>query len=466
MTKARFLVLIMALVMVVSAVSVSAQTPATILEVAAANGSFNTLVAAVEAAGLTDVLNGDGPFTVFAPTDAAFAAVPEVLLNYLLANPDQLARVLTYHVVAGAVRSADVLGMLDADGMAAAPTVEGSDLNVSVNLTALTARINNANLAMDMLDIEASNGVIHVIDAVLLPPAQLPEVDPLAVVNNIVSAGSSTVFPVTERMADLFNQDGFAGTITVDSIGSGAGYERFCVNAETDIANASRPIRQSEVEACNGNNRFPVEFYVAIDALAVVVSDANTFADALTEEQLAAVFSGEAATWADLDASWPAEAIRLFSPGSDSGTYDFFVEHVFGSDETFIQNAPGIQFSEDDNVLVQGVVGSPYAIGYFGFAYYQENLSTLRALAIEGVEPNEDTGASGEYPLSRPLFIYSDPTIMQEKPQVAAFINYYINNVNAQLGASSDQIGYIPVPEAITRLNGWLWLAATNYSGM
>lgn len=466
MMKARFLALILVLVLAVSAVSVSAQPSGTILEVAAANGNFTTLVAAVEAAGLTDVLNGDGPFTVFAPTDAAFAAVPEVLLNYLLANPDQLARVLTYHVVAGAVRSADVLGMLDADGNASAPTVEGSDLNVSVNLVALTARINNANLAMDMLDIEASNGVIHVIDTVLLPPAQLPEVDPLAVVNNIVTAGSSTVFPVTERMADLFNRDGFAGTITVDSIGSGAGYERFCVNAETDIANASRPIRQSEVEACNGNNRFPVEFYVAIDALAVVVSQANTFADSLTVEQLAAAFSGEAATWADLDARWPAETIRLFAPGSDSGTYDFFVEEVYDSDETFIQNAPGIQFSEDDNVLVQGVIGSPYAIGFFGFAYYQENLNTLRALAIDGVEPNEETGASGEYPLSRPLFIYSDPTIMQEKPQVAAFINYYINNVNAQLGTAADQIGYIPVPEVVTRLNGWLWLAATNTSGM
>src|SRR5690606_9874661 len=117
--------------------------------------------------------------------------------------------------------------------------------------------------------------------------------------------------------------------------------------------------------------------------------------------------------------------------------------------------------SEDDNVLVQGIVGSPYAIGYFGYAYYQENLNTLRAVPVEGIEPNEQTGASGEYPLSRPLFIYSAPTIMQEKPQVTTFINYYLQGANAQLGTAADQIGYIPVPEATQRLNALLWLAGS-----
>src|SRR5690606_23199794 len=265
--------------------------------------------------------------------------------------------------------------------------------------------INNAQVTT--VDIEASNDVIHVIDTVLLPPISLPEVDRHAVIGNIVTAGSTTVFPVTERMADLFNQDGYPDTITVDSIGSGGGFERFCPNAETDVSNASRPINQSEIDACLANGRDPLGFFMAIDALAIVVSVENDFVDGLTLEDLAAIYSGEAATWADINAEWPAEAIGLFSAGSDSGTYDYFVEEIFDEDEGPIQNAPGVQFSEDDNVLVQGVESSPYTIAYFGFAYYQENQDLLRAIPIEGVEPNEETGATGVYPLSRPLFIYS-----------------------------------------------------------
>jgi phosphate transport system substrate-binding protein len=308
-------------------------------------------------------------------------------------------------------------------------------------------------------------GVVGVQAQEHIPTYVLPTVDPLAVSDNIIAAGSSTVFPVTERMADLFNQDGFSGTITVDSVGTGAGFERFCVNAETDISNASRPINQEEVDACAANNRYPIPFYIGIDALAVSVSVENDFADSLTLEQVAAIYSGEAATWADVNPDWPAEPIQLFSPGTDSGTFDYFVEAIFDENEEPILNAPGIQLSEDDNVLVQGVEGSPYAIGYFGYAYYQENQDLLRAVAIEGVVPSEETGSSGTYPLSRPLFIYSDATIMQEKPQVAAFINYYLTNVAAQLGPEEGQIGYIPVPEGVSNLNNLLWLLSTGSTG-
>ncbi len=314
-----------------------------------------------------------------------------------------------------------------------------------------------ALLALAVIGVQAQDHLL---------PLPLPEVDPLAVSGNVIAAGSSTVFPVTERMADLFNQDGFSGTITVDSVGTGAGFERFCVNAETDISNASRPINQEEIDACAANNRVPLPFYIGIDALAIAVSAENDFADNLTLEQLAQVFSGgSGATWADINPDWPAEPIQLFSPGTDSGTFDYFVEAVFDENEEPILNAPGIQLSEDDNVLVQGVLGSPYAVGYFGFAYYQENQDTLRAVAIEGVAPTEETGSSGAYPLSRPLFIYSDATIMQEKPQVAAFINYYISNVAVQLGPNEGQIGYIPVPDSVHNLNNLLWLAATGGMG-
>ncbi len=451
--KNRLIIVLVALALIVlSSVSVMAQDE-TIVDIAAGNEDFTTLVSLVQAAGLAETLSGEGPFTVFAPTNAAFEALPTVLVDYLVANPDVLARVLTYHVVDGAVMSGDL-----SDGMMAASMDMGNELAISVD--DMGVGVDNATVVT--ADIVASNGVIHVIDTVLLPPAELPAVDPLAVADNIIAAGSSTVFPLTERMADLFNQDGFAGTITVDSIGSGGGFERFCFNAETDISNASRPITGEEVEGCRANGLEPAEFFVGIDALAITVSAENDFVDSLTFEQLAQVFSGTAATWADINPEWPAEEIRLFSPGSDSGTYDYFVEEIFDEDETPIQNAPGIQFSEDDNVLVQGVEGSPFAIGFFGYAYFQENQDLLRAIPIEGVLPSEETGITGEYPLSRPLFIYSAPSIMQAKSQVTAFISYYLQNANAQLGSGSDQIGYIPTGEYVGRLNAWTFLAATG----
>lgn len=425
----------------------------TIVDVAAGSEDFSTLVELVNAAGLAETLSGEGPYTVFAPTNEAFEALPPPVVDYLTNHPDFLTQLLTYHVVDGAVMSADVVeGEVATLDMGSTVTVTVDDMGVAVN---------NAHVVT--ADIAASNGVIHAIDTVLVPPVALPEVDPLAITENIVVAGSSTVFPVTQRIADLFNQDGFGGTITVDSIGSGAGFERFCVNAETDISNASRPINPEEVEACRANGREPLEFYVGIDALAIAVGAQNDFIDALTLEQLAQIFAGGSSiTWADINPDWPAEPIQLYSPGSDSGTYDYFVEAIFDEDETPIQNAQGIQFSEDDNVLVVGVESSPYAIGYFGFAYYQENQEALRAIPIEGVEPNEQTGSSGEYPLSRPLFIYSAPSIMQEKPQVAAFVNYYLQNVNSQLGTASDQIGYIPTNEYIQRSSALSWLAGAG----
>jgi phosphate binding protein len=276
-------------------------------------------------------------------------------------------------------------------------------------------------------------------EAMMMSNVPLPEVDPSAVSGNVITAGSSTVFPLTERMAELFNDDGYTGEITVDSIGSGAGYERFCVAGETDIANASRPIRESEVASCQLINRHPVEFRVGTDALAVTVSADNDFLENVTLAQLAQIFS-TAALWSDVDPSWPAEPILRFSPGTDSGTFDYFVEEVFDTDEAPLLAAENLQLSEDDNILVQGVQGSPYAIGYFGYAYFAENEDVLKALSIEGVEPTAQSVDDNSYPLARPLFIYSDAAIMQAKPQVAAFINYYLTHVNEEI----EDVGYFP----------------------
>jgi len=274
---------------------------------------------------------------------------------------------------------------------------------------------------------------------------ELPAVDAFEYSGDIITAGSSTVFPLTERMAERFQNEGFPGNITVDSIGSGAGLERFCVAGETDIANASRAINESEVESCRSIGREPIEIRVGTDALAVVVNTENDFISNATLEEVALIFS-TAETWSDVNPDWPDEPIQRFIPGTDSGTFDYFVEEIFEENEEPILSASNTQLSEDDNVLVQGVLGSPYAIGFFGYAYYFENAGQLNILSIEGVEASAETVDSGDYPLARPLFIYSDAGIMQQKPQVAAFINFYLTNVDEEVRA----VGYFPAsPEAI-----------------
>jgi phosphate transport system substrate-binding protein len=302
---------------------------------------------------------------------------------------------------------------------------------------------------------------------VVAPDIEAPDAMylPDAVTGAIVTAGSSTVFPLTERMKQRFEEEGFSGQITVDSIGSGAGLERFCVAGETDIANSSRKIKDSEVESCKGINREPVEFQVGIDALAVVVSAENDFVTDVTLEELAAIFS-TAEKWSDVRSDWPTEPIQRFSPGTDSGTFDYFVEAVMtpanGDDaaagEAAILDAANIQLSEDDNVLVQGVLGSPYAVGYFGYAYFKENEGALKALSVDGIAPTEETAESGDYPISRPLFIYTDASIMTEKPQVAAFIYFYMTNVADEIL----DVGYFPVSESKFQENLEAWKAATG----
>ncbi|MDP1547189.1 MAG: phosphate ABC transporter substrate-binding protein PstS family protein, partial [Anaerolineales bacterium] len=248
-------------------------------------------------------------------------------------------------------------------------------------------------------------------------PIMLPElVEPADVTGDIITAGSSTVFPVSERMAELFQQEGYEGNITVDSIGSGAGYERFCVAGETDIANASRAIKSSEVEACRSIGREPLEFRVGTDALAIVVSSENDFLTSISKEELAKVFSGEVTTWKQLNADYPDGKIAIYSPGSDSGTFDYFVEEVMApyfknaegkadveAGEAALLGLEGVQLSEDDNVLVQGVAGDKYAIGYFGYAYYGENTDKLKALAVNEIKPVQANVDNGTYPLARPL---------------------------------------------------------------
>lgn len=288
-----------------------------------------------------------------------------------------------------------------------------------------------AMAATDMTEAEAAG------------PAGLPMVDPMAVTGDIVIAGSSTVYPLAERMAERFADEGYAGSIAISSIGSGAGFERFCVAGETDVSNTSRPIKDAEVENCRSIQREPVELRVGTDALAVVVSQENDFVANLSLEELAAVFAA-AETWADVNPDWPAEPIQRFSPGTDSGTFDYFVEEVFDKDEAPLLAAGNLQLSEDDNVLVQGVLGSPYAIGYFGYAYYAENADALTVLSINGVEASAANVDNARYPLARPLFMYTTPDVLAAKPQVAAFLNFVLTYVNEEVV----DVGYFPAAQA------------------
>ena len=293
-------------------------------------------------------------------------------------------------------------------------------------------------------------------------PTVAPTADPMAMympdaaTGDFVAAGSSTVFPLYERMKQRFEEEGYTGNNTYDSVGTGGGFERFCKTGETDISGASRAIKDSEVESCQAIGRDPLEFRVGTDALSVVVSKENTFVTDVTKEELAAIFS-TATNWSDVRADWPAEPILRYVPGTDSGTFDYFVEAIMApvnlnadgkadialGEEAFLK-AANLNQSEDDNVLVQGVEGSPYAIGFFGFAYYIENADKLNVLSVGGVAPTAETAESGEYPISRPLFIYSDAKILQEKPQVAAFIHFFLAEVNNEI----DSVGYFPASQS------------------
>jgi phosphate transport system substrate-binding protein len=285
-------------------------------------------------------------------------------------------------------------------------------------------------------------------------PVTSYEVDPSAVTGDIVSAGSSTVYPLSEAIQALFEQEGYIGQHTLSSIGSGAGFERFCKTGEIDIANASRAIKDAEVEACAALSpaRTPIEFRVGTDTLAVVVSKENSFLTNVTMEELAQIFT-TAQKWSDVNPAWPTEDILRYTPGTDSGTFDFFTEVVIQKplemkelDEAkaLVLAASNLQTSEDDNTLVQGVEGSPYAIGYFGYAYFNDQSDKLTALSVADVAPSFESAEDGSYKLSRPLFIYSDAGVLQAKPQVAAFIKFYLTRVNEVIG----EVGYFPASDA------------------
>ncbi|MFS8973564.1 PstS family phosphate ABC transporter substrate-binding protein [Cupriavidus necator] len=260
--------------------------------------------------------------------------------------------------------------------------------------------------------------------------------------------GSSTVYPVTEAVAEDF-QKAKKGAIkvTVGISGTGGGFKKFC-RRETDISNASRPILKQEMEACAQAGVKYYELPIAFDALTVVVNPKNTFVKQLTVEQLKKMWEpaaqGKVTSWKQVDPSFPDAPLKLFGAGSDSGTFDYFTEAIVGKAKS---SRGDYTASEDDNVLVQGVSRDVNGLGYFGYSYYEENKSKLRAVPIvnksgKAVAPAASAVLDGSYnPLSRPIFIYVNEKSM-DKPEVKEFVAYYLQH-GARLAA---EVKYVPLP--------------------
>lgn len=241
--------------------------------------------------------------------------------------------------------------------------------------------------------------------------------------------GSSTVFPITEAVAEEFLRIAPGVRVPVGNSGTGGGFKKFCAG-ETDISDASRPIQQSEIEACEAADVEYIEVLVGLDGLAVVTGIDNDFLSAgLTSEQLATIFGapseGTVTRWNQVDPSWPDEEIEIYAPDTDSGTFDFFNEEIT---EDIGGSRADYTASTDDNVLVVGISGDDNTIGYFGYAYYAENENLLRIIPVDGVIPTDETVADGSYRLARPLFIYVRVDSLRDKPQVREFVRFYLSD--------------------------------------
>ncbi len=258
----------------------------------------------------------------------------------------------------------------------------------------------------------------------------------------ILIDGSSTVAPLTGAIIETFQEKNSSIEITMGISGTGGGFKKF-VKGETQISNASRPMKKEEQETAKTNGIEYIELEIAKDAIAVVKNPANTWAGELTSEQLKQIWMKDStiSKWSDLDATWPAEQIKLYGPGQDSGTFDYFKEVILGSDGEIRTDYTA---SEDDNVLVTGVAGDKNALGFFGYLYFEENSTKLSAVAVNGVLPSVETVNDGTYkPLSRPIFIYVNKEAYNTDEAVKLFVDFYLDTI----GVLATDLGYPALSE-------------------
>ena len=264
----------------------------------------------------------------------------------------------------------------------------------------------------------------------------------------VIVTGSSTVYPISKAMRDRFMAEHPNVTVTVKSTGSGGGFENHFCPGDSDINAASRRIKDAETSHCGENDVTPVEMRIAGDALTMAVNKENTWADCLSFDQLARIWSeGGAETWADIDSRWPDEPFELYGPDTTSGTYDWFSQHVVSRVGSHRSDYVG---TEDDETIVQGLEGSPYAMGYFGYSYYAQNRDRVTALKIKKRDgdacgqPSLRAASDGTYPMARPLFIYPSEEALQRE-EVYEFVKFYLENSTADWIAN--EINYVPASE-------------------
>lgn len=265
--------------------------------------------------------------------------------------------------------------------------------------------------------------------------------------------GSSTVLPISMAVAEEFGSAFPMIKVPVKQSGTGGGFKQFSVG-EVDICDASRQIKETEIEACKANGVEYIELTVAFDGMAVVANPKNDWCDCITVEQLKNIWrpesDGQITKWSDVNPDWPDEELKLYGPGTDSGTFDYFTEAIVGEARA---SRPDYTASENDNALVRGVAADKGALGYFGLAYYDENKGQLKLLSVNDgkncVAPSEETVRDGTYtPLSRPLFIYVSKNSLA-RPEVAQFVKYYLENV----GQLSSEVGYVPLTDDVVAEN-------------
>lgn len=269
-----------------------------------------------------------------------------------------------------------------------------------------------------------------------------------ALQGTIEIAGSSTVFPITTAMAEEFIIINQAVNIPVRSTGTGGGFKNFFTVGLTDINNASRPIKNTERAAAKENGIETIEFQVAIDAITIVVNQKSPVND-ITVAQLNMIWHPDKAAvhWNEVDPTWPQAKLELYGPSSASGTFDYF-SHIINGQEGL--SRADYQKTEQDNTIVQAVMGSTSALGYFGLAYYLENKDRIKALTLNGIAPSMENARNGLYtPLSRPIFIYVSSKALS-RPEVRTFVRYYIENTVSSI---ISDVGYVPVTEDIKNTN-------------
>lgn len=271
---------------------------------------------------------------------------------------------------------------------------------------------------------------------------------------SIAIDGSSTVFPIAQAVAEEFQIANPEAQISVGLAGTGGGFEAFCAG-DIEISNASRPIEEDEADCLKKAGIDYTEFQIGVDGLAIVTHPDTDWVDCITFDQLKAIYEpdSEVSSWSDVDPSWPDEDIKIFGPDPDSGTYDYLAETVADPEADEPATRDDMTQSADDNVLVQGVEGETGSIGYFGFAYFQENSEGLKALQVDSgdsgcVEPSADTVASNEYPLSRPLFFYVANDAMDSQV-VSEFVSFWIQGA----GEYASAVGYVETPDDVAAAN-------------